>query len=160
MTLTWKKKWFDSTYHLFQEETPVGQLEPHTWKLLVTGSFNKKTFEFRRVGFFRNYVSINNVQNNIQEGSISFHKWTGKPTLTLRSGKPYALHYTNTWHSKWALSNNEDEIIYYKGNSTKGEVNTNNDNEILILSGLYLADNHWRLTLVILFVIIIPAVLR
>jgi hypothetical protein len=64
--------------------------------------------------------------------------------------------YENLWSTKWSISNSEGIEINFSGYSTNGQIESNTDDALLLLSGLFVTNYYWQVTFVVLFVSFVP----
>jgi hypothetical protein len=55
------------------------------------------------------------------------------------SGKNINFRFINLWNTRWNLSDEKGILISYKGNSIKGKIETDKQDDMLVLSGLFIA---------------------
>ncbi|NQU87836.1 MAG: hypothetical protein HQ541_18975 [Mariniphaga sp.] len=71
-------------------------------------------------------------------------------------GKLINWRYENMWNTKWSIYDSEGNHIKYQGSSTNGRINTNLDNDLLLLTGLYITNYYWQLTIAVIVAVFIP----
>ncbi len=142
-TLTWKKGVFESTYQLFSNDVLVGYLKTNQFTNSVECEMNSKKYHFKAKRSFESTVEIIDKDKNIPVGSIKFGFWHNKATIELNN-KQLTWKFDNWWNTKWSLSDTETETYRYQGSQSKGSIEFNTENEILILSGLYIVHYIWQ----------------
>lgn len=158
--LIWNKGFFDSNYQLFGEGKIQASLLFNSWKNEARGIGLNSSYFFRTIGFVNPSTDIIDGNNEII-GTIKYDSWHSKATLTMRSGEVYAWAFTNSWLSKWTISNFTDKQVIYEANSTSGKISANTDDEVMLLSGLFIKEYYSRiLILIIVFIVIIPILSR
>ena len=136
--LNWKKAFFKTTIEIFNFSIPAGKLKPRIWTNSADGELNGKKFIFKTEGFFRRKTLVIDAAKNSQVALISFNSWR-KTARIENSGKLINFKFINFWNTKWNLSDDNGILVSYKGNTIKGDIETNNQNDMLILSGLFIA---------------------
>ena len=64
--------------------------------------------------------------------------------------------YENFWNTKWSVFNPEGINIEYSGSMTRGKIDSNVDDALLLLSGLFVPNYYWQMTMVALLAVFIP----
>lgn len=141
--LNWKKGFFKSTYEIFNFSMPIGMLKPKNWSHSADGELNGKKYFFKSKGFFRQKTEIIDTAKNIILGEISFNSWRHKASIEY-TGKLITFKFINFWNTKWNLSDEKGIIISFSGKSSKGTIETDSQNDILVLAGLYIASYFWK----------------
>jgi hypothetical protein len=142
-SLNWKKGFFKSTYEIFNYSMPAGMLKPKTWSYSADSELNGKKYFFKSKGFFKQKTEIIDTAKNVIIGEISYNSWRHKASIEY-SGKLINFKFINFWNTKWNLSDDKGIIISYSGNSSKGIIETDDQNDILVLTGLYIACHFWQ----------------
>lgn len=156
--LTWSKGFFSSLNQIYSNGKQLGSLNDKPFSRTIKGTFNGKEYLFRNSGFFNQYTEIVDCSDNKAIGRIEYHSWRRKATVSV-NGKRYNWKYDNLWNSQWSLSNSDGISIRFNSSPTKGQIDANTDDGLLVLSGLFIK-NHYLQTvfIVILVAVIIPAI--
>ena len=64
--------------------------------------------------------------------------------------------YDNLWNTRWSIFNSEWIDIKYSGSLTSGQIDSNIDDALLLLSGLFVTNYYWQMTIVIFIAAFIP----
>jgi hypothetical protein len=154
-SLTWTKGIFSSIYHLFSNGNLIGSLEESFTKS-AKGSFNGKNYIFRTQGFLKHNTMIIDCSDNKIIGQIDFSNWMTKAVITI-NGKKINWKYDNSWSTRWSLFDADGIIATFSGSTTKGFIDTNIDDGLLILSGLFVTNFYWQMSFfIILIIVFIP----
>jgi len=145
----WKKGIFSSTYNIFFNEQQIGKLKDKLFSQSSVGEINGKEYTFKTKGFFKQHTEIFDIQTNQPIGEISYNNWMNKAIITIQE-KTANWKYKNIWNTKWEVTNKEGLKINYTGSSTKGKIESNTENDLLLLSGLFITNYYWQITIVIL----------
>lgn len=137
--LKWKTKFFTNKYEIFQYDNIIGSLKGSNWKRISYGELNDKKVQFQKKGFFSQEFYITDPLNNSFLGNIVFNTWKTKATITLQE-KVYSFQFENFFHSKWSITNENGNLIKYDAHIKNGNITIYTENEILILTGLYIRD--------------------
>lgn len=62
--------------------------------------------------------------------------------------------YDNFWNTKWSIYNSEGIKIQYSGSSTSGQIDSNIDDALLVLCGLFVTNYYWQTTAAIIIALI------
>jgi len=127
--LTWKKGFFSNLYKIYSNGKQIGNLKD-------------KSFSQSRIGV------LDNTQNKTV-GEINYNNWISKATITIND-KTINWKYDNLWNTKWSIFSSEEFNIKYSGSSTGGQIETNIDDAVLLLSGLFVRNYYWQMTIAIL----------
>ena len=128
-------------------------------KITSRGELNEKKYTFKTTGFFNQHTQI--IENNENKiiGEITYNNWMNKATINI-NGKKFELKYNNIWNSKWSITSLNETQISYNSSTSTGQIQSNTDNELLILSGLFVANYYLQMTLAILLIVFIPILIR
>lgn len=156
-TLQWKKGLFKCTFQLFAGGFPVGQLKDSEFSRTAYGQLNHTEIAFQRCEGLHSKVNMLDTLSHQTIGKITFNPWYPKATIHLGKQKAY-WSFSNLRETRWKITDSEGVIVAYKGWSGKGEMTILEQDELLILAGLYISNYYWRLAAV-LIAIILPAIL-
>lgn len=151
----WEKEIFSSTYTLFNHNNEIGKLKSDFFAQKTEGIINEAEYLFKTSGLFTQTTLITDLSTNEIVGEISYGNWMTKAKLILH-GKDYAWKYDNHWNSKWSITDNENHVIKYGGDSMKGKIESEIDNDLALLSGLFVTNYYWVLTIIIISCALIP----
>jgi hypothetical protein len=136
---TWKKKFFSNIYDISQYENVAGELRSIGWKRKSIGELNGKKILFKIKGFFDKDFLISNPDDNSLIGKIVFNTWKTKATIIILD-KVYNWQYDNFFHTIWSISNENGNLVKYESHFKSGDINSYTNDEILILTGLYIRE--------------------
>ena len=152
--LKWEKEFFSGTYNIYSKDQFIGKLKAHSISQKAEGEINGKKYTFITKGFFNQQTEIHDAIDNKVIGNITYNSWMTKATLSILD-KKINWKYDNLWNTKWSIFDSESIEIKYSGSSSKGQINSNTDDELLILSGLFVTNYYWQITLIV-FISLIP----
>lgn len=155
-TLRWKNSFFSNTWNLTSDETPVGSLRANAWKKTALGELNGKKFNFATKGFFGQETQIFDADSAAHLATISYNSWHTKASIITPGGKIFTWRYDNTWHTKWSISDASEVKINYAGSITKGTIESAEQDELLLLSGLFITNYYWQISVAVMIAIFIP----
>jgi len=110
------------------------------------------------MGFFKQRVYIIGHANNSKVGEITFHNWKTEASLSIHD-KVYKWKKDNIWNTKWRISGPEGDEIQYKGSFTSGTIHRNTDDDLLLLSGLYVKNYYLQVAIAIFIAVFIPIIM-
>jgi len=153
--LNWKKGLFKNSYEIYSDSTHVGYLKEKSWAQTSTGELNGEKFHFRIKGFFNKEALVFSSESNTPVGKISYNCWMTRTKIEY-GGKVYNWKYNNIWNTSWKLYNVEGLELKYNCSATNGRIESDLENNFLILSGLYVHNYYVQTTLVTMIVIFLP----
>ena len=151
----WKKGIFSDTYRVYSNNQQVGELKNKTFSQSSTGEINGKSYTFKTKGFFKQHTEIIDNSDNSVIGEIAYNNWMTKAFLSIREVK-HTWKYENAWNTKWSIYESDKAVISYKGSSTGGKIESDIDHDLLLLTGLYVTNYYWQMTVVILVAVLVP----
>lgn len=142
MTITYNRKFFDSTYYLQDATKQVGYLRNDPWKNHAIGIYNGKQYNFKSTGVFRQVTLIIDPSTQETLGSIKFDDFRSKAYIRLKDSPSAMLKATNFSRTHWTLTGEESIQINVNGWSSNGNITASDEvPEVYILAGLF-ATNH------------------
>ncbi len=153
--LKWKKNLFSNTCIIYSNGQLVGNLKDKTFSQSAEGELNGVKYRFKTQGIFRQNTDIIDVENNKVIGEIIYSNWMRKATLKIQDKKA-VWEYDNSWNTKWSISNSSGVEIKYQGSTTSGEIVSNTDDSLLLLSGLFVTNYFRQVAFAVIVVIFIP----
>ncbi len=151
----WTKKTFGSTYQIFSNDTLIGNLVSKSFSQTVNGEINSKKYTFKTTGFFSQSTEIIDNSTNSVIGNITYNSWMTKASITIHY-KAANWQYNNIWNTKWNINDNFGMDINYAGSSTKGHIESNTDDDLLLLTGLFVTNYYWQTTIAVMAAVFIP----
>jgi hypothetical protein len=156
--LTWRKGLFDSNYQLYTNGEIKGSLIFNSWKNNARG-IALKNYYFTSEGFLNPTTKIRDEKHN-QIGIITYKIWKLKATVTFNNLDHASWGYTNSWLSRWTITNYSDKQIQFHSATSSGVAVTDNDDELFLLTGLYIREFFSRAIILLILLILIPAIMR
>lgn len=153
--LKWKKGIFSNTYRIYSQNQIIGKLKSNSFSQITKGELNGKKYTFTTKGFFKQQTEIRDSINNKVIGNITYNGWMTKATLSILD-KKINWKYDNLWNTKWSIFDSNGIEIKYSGSSSKGEINSNTDDDLLLLSGLFITNYYWQIAIIIIIAASIP----
>ncbi len=153
--LNWKKGIFKETFEIYSNGVLVGTLKENIWKQIAYGELNGKKAIFKTHGFFKQETQIMEPDTNYNIGKITYNSWMTKATIEYNN-KEANWKYDNTWNTKWSIGNSEGVQIRYQGSSSKGTIEHQTGDDLLILSGLFVTNYYWQISIAAIVAVFIP----
>jgi hypothetical protein len=154
-TLIWKKDFFKRTYEIYSNNSPVGKLVGNMWCSSAEGEINSKKYQFKTRGFFKQKTQIIDIESNSLIGTIVYNSFMTKATIEYLGQIAY-WRYNNLWNIKFSIIDNVGNQISFHGSSSNGKLEFDQPNDLLVLTGLYMTNYYWQMTVVILIIIFTP----
>ena len=154
LNYNWRKGIFSESYQIFNNETQVGSLSNKCFSQTAYGELNEEKYTFKTCGVFKQHTQIIENYNKIV-GEITYNNWMNKATINI-NGQQFDLKYDNIWNTKWSISSLNETQISYNSSTCIGQIQSNTDNQLLILSGLFVANYYLQMTLAVLLIVFIP----
>lgn len=151
----WKKHLFSNSYNIYSNGQQIGILKDKTFSQTANGQLNGKAYTFKSNGFFKQRTVIINSLENRVIGVITYNNWMTKALISVNY-KTTHWQYDNLWNTKWSIFSSEGGIIKYSGSSTSGQINSNIDDELLLLSGLFVVNYYWQMTIAVIIAVFVP----
>lgn len=153
-SFTWTKGLFSNLYQIFSNGEPIGFMEDKIFSKSANGSFNGKDYIFRTRGFLKQNTEIIDSSDNKVVGNIEYNNWMTKAEISVNS-KRFKWKYDNIWNTQWSIFSSDGMIMKFKGSTTKGQIYSESDDGLLILTGLFVTNYYWQITLGILIPIFV-----
>jgi hypothetical protein len=153
--LKWEKNFFSDLYCIYSNGQQVGILKDKTFSQTANGELNGKKYTFKTKGFFKQHTEIIDHIENKVIGEITYNNWMTKATI-LVDNKTIYWQYDNLWNTKWSIFNSEGIKIHYSGSFTSGQIDSNIEDALLLLSGLYVTNYYWQMTAAVLVAVFVP----
>jgi hypothetical protein len=153
--LDWKKGIFKETFEIYSNGVLVGILKENIWKQIAYGELNGKKVIFKTRGFFKQETQIIETNTNNSVGKITYNSWMTKATIEY-TNRVANWKYDNAWNTKWSISNSEGVQIRYQGSSSKGTIEHQTQDDELILSGLFVTNYYWQISIAVIIAVFIP----
>jgi hypothetical protein len=154
---TWTKGLFSGFYKIYSNGNFVGKVEESITKN-STGWFNGKDYIFRTHGFFNQNVEIIDCESNSVVGNIVYNNWMTKAALII-DGKSFNWKYDDFWNTRWSISASDGINTTFNGSATKGSIVTDQDDGLLILTGLFITNYYWQMTLFVILMALFTIVI-
>jgi hypothetical protein len=150
----WKKIFFSDTYKIYSHSKHAGELKNKAFTNTSYGEFNGLQFMFKTTGFFKQKTRIYDKYKNVI-GEINYNNLMTKAALSLNN-KRFNWKYDNLLNTKWRIFNAEGIEIKYSGSSLNGIIESNTDDALLLLSGIFVTNYYWQITVAVLIAVFVP----
>ena len=153
--LIWKKGLFSNTYSIHSRGVQTGTLTERPFSRSSQGQLNDKRYTFRTIGTFKQRTQILDREKDSVIGEINYNSMMTRATISLERGT-FNWKYENIRNTKWRIFGPDDIEIRYNGSFRGGQITSSTDDELLLLSGLFVTNYYWQMTLVIILAVFIP----
>ncbi len=153
--LRWKKGIFSNTNIIYSKDRQIGKLNESSFSRSATGELNGKIYTFKKKGYFRQTSEIIDVSENKVIGEITYNSWMTKATIKI-GDKTIHWKYDNSWNTKWSVFNAEGVRIKYAGSSMSGQIDSNIDDPLFLLCGLYVINYYRQISIAIFIALFVP----
>ena len=151
----WEKQFFSSIYSIYSDSQIVGKLRDKSFSHTAIGELKGKQYTFKTKGLFSQNTEIIDNKENKVIGKITYSSWMTKATLSIIN-KSLQWKYDNVWNTRWSLFDKEGLEIKYTGSSTSGRIESNTDDPLLLLCGLFVTNYYWQVSIAVMLLIFIP----
>jgi hypothetical protein len=134
--LYWEKKLFSNLYRIYSNGELIGILQNSTFSRTTDGELDGQKYSFRTKGIFKQHTEIIDCKNYKVIGKITYNGCLTKATILINENV-INLEYVNFWSKKWCVFNSEGIKVQYSGSHRSGQIDSNNDDPLLLLIGLY-----------------------
>lgn len=151
------KKLFSNCYKIFEGNKEIGFIKKDYFSQKTTAEINGKKFIYlEKSPFERNSKILDSEEKTI--GIINYNTWESKASLQIGEEK-LSWQYKNIWNTNWKIESSNGKIIEF---NMDGNINIDriDNNEIEILSGLYLYKYYKRVVMLFLVFLFIPIFLN
>lgn len=120
---------------------------------------NEKCYTFKTTGLFRQRTTIIDNSTNQSIGEIDYKNIFSRASVTVGDQKA-EWRFANIFNSKWTIFSSEGALISYSGSCNRGKIDSMTGDEPLLLSGLFIANYYWDITIAFaaLFVVFLAIV--
>jgi len=154
--LYWRKGLFDSNYQVFDQQQLKFSMNFSSWQNSAIATTQSGIYLLKSEGFSKPETRILNNQNETL-ATITYD-WLGfKARVVFASGETLDWRYQNSWLSRWSLNNLKDKQILFSASAGNGNIHSNVNDDMLVLTGLFIREYYSRLLfgLIILIIILI-----
>jgi len=151
----WSKGLFSNLYKIHSDGELIGNLRDKSFSQSAKGVFKGKEYIFKTNGFLKQHTIIIDCFDNKVIGRIEYNNWMSKAIISINN-KTVNWKYDNIWNTKWSLFDSDGIIMTFTGSTTKGQIYSNVDDALLILSGLFVTNYYWQMTIAVLVAVFVP----
>lgn len=147
--LNWQKGIFSCTYQVLLGGRQIGQLKDSEWSRFAHGHMLNTFLTFKICNGLRDTASIVDTESQRQIGTIRFSLWYPKARIEYGDQLAY-WKFSNLWECNWKIYRGHTTLITLRGWRSKGTLENQHLDEVLVLAGLYVANYYRRLTAVLI----------
>lgn len=152
----WRKKLLCSKYQLYSDLGYAGKMQDVGTCYSALAQFEETRYKFKVKGLLQQKAEVQDLVDGSAAGEIKFNCWW--PGARIRIGDQYWDWRFTDWFFHAFLMTNDHEKIYFESDRRGGEVFGNTQNNLAIMSGLFVL-NYYRQMLIICIVSIFPLLL-
>ena len=153
--LNWKRGAFSTTYQILSDERSIGQLENHTFRQTSEGRINRNKYRFTTKGVFKQETLIRDGESNRIIGKITYNSLKSRASIEL-SDRTLSWKYDNAWQTRWRIYDEKQTLMTFAGRSTKGSIEFEQADDLLVLTGLYVTNYYQQAMIAIFVAVFIP----
>lgn len=140
----WNKSTFDSKYQVFAQGLLKYALNFGTWNNTAIATTQTGIYLFKSNGVFNPESMLLDNKNEVR-AAIKFNLLSLNATVKFIGGDEFMFLYQKNWITEWSLNNGKEKQVFYSAKTGAGLVNSNIDDELVILTGLYIREYYSRL---------------
>ena len=153
--LSWKRAAFSTTYQIYSNERSIGQLQNRSFKQISEGRINKKKYSFRTKGVFKQETQIMDGDSKKVIGNIRYNSMMTKASIKLED-RTLSWKYDNGLQTRWSLFNDQGTLMKFAGRATKGTIECEEVDELLVLTGLFITNYYQQAMIAVFVAVFIP----
>ncbi|MBN1143833.1 MAG: hypothetical protein JXA72_05395 [Bacteroidales bacterium] len=153
-TFNWKSNPLSDTYNLFRNEREIGHLKINPFSGNARVIINTNEYHFKTTGIWKQNSRIIDPSDKKLIGTIQYDIWKSEATVSVDQ-KVLCWKPQSTRNSIWSLLDDERMISYKQHSSTKGQIESNTEDELLVFCGLFIKSHFWQRTVTSLVVVLI-----
>jgi len=151
----WEKRLFTDTYKIYSANHQIGAMKNKSFSKSAIGDLNGKSYTFKTNGFFKQHTEIiDNIDNSVI-GEIDYNDWKTKAFLSIRNEK-LTWKYDNIWNTKWSIYKSDKIGIKYTVSASGKQIDSYTEDDLLVLTGLYVTNYYSQVTIAVLVAVFIP----
>lgn len=153
--VNWKKGAFSNLYRIYTNGQLIGKLKNKAFSKTSDGELNGVKYSFKTVGVFKQHTEIINSTEDKVIGKITYNNWITKAKI-LVDNKTFSWKYDNVWNTKWSICNSEGIKILYSGSTLSGQIESNTEDSLLLLGGLFVTNSLKTTSLAVIVAVFVP----
>jgi hypothetical protein len=151
----WKKKFFSTCTNIYSGERIIGKLSENSWKQTADGECYNKRYRFKTSGIFKQKTTVYELNGNREIGKITYNSMMSKAEIHYPD-QIYHWKYDNLWQTRWSLTDDSGNKMEFHGRTHTGFIRLENEDALLILTGLFITNYYQQMLVVIMAAIFIP----
>ncbi|WP_300671052.1 hypothetical protein [Soonwooa sp.] len=155
MKLTWKKN-MSSDYSIYDGGQKIGSLKKENFfSGKVIGNINGEEYVFYKKNIVDNSITFRKTKDSGPLGNINFNIWSNKANIRIDNQR-YIWRYNNLLNNKWNIESSNGNKAEYKANFSSGDINYKDNDQLMILLGLYVSRYYQRQSIFIICILFVP----
>lgn len=152
--LNWTKGVFDQSYQIKSGDNPIGHFKEHFWGDGAEAEINEKRYRFQTKGFLNQNTQIIDGDEDEVIGNITYNTWRTKAHIHYPEGTA-TWENANMWGTKYKVVDEDGNEILFNPSFTNGTIDANTQNDLLLLTGLFVANYYWQVTFIVMMMVVI-----
>lgn len=153
-TLSWRKGLFDSNYQVFGNALLKFSINFSSFKNSAIATTQKEIYLLKSEGYSNPETKILNNKNEVL--AVIHYDWLSfKAKIVFTSGETFDWSFQNSWASRWILNNQKEKQVIYNSSTSNGLIHSNTDDDLLILSGLFIREYYTRILFIFLILVLV-----
>ncbi len=155
LNLKWERKYLSNLNSIFQNDKLIGNINKDIFSQKSSGELNGKKYFFQKKGFLNQQVLIIDQSDNRIVGEIALDSFMTKASIVINKSM-FSWKSDNLLTTRWNVTDYRDIQISFVSTLNKGDIYSNTNKELLILSGLFIANYYKQQRLLIILLVLIP----
>jgi hypothetical protein len=110
---------------------------------------------FRTRGLFKPKTKISDSSSNQEVAIITYNALMNKGFIKYKE-RTITWRFENIWATRWGLYEGDHLLVQYRGRSVMGNIITEEEDDLLILTGLFINNFYRQQSIAILIAVLIP----
>jgi len=158
-TLIWNKSIFDSNYQVFGNALLKFSINFSSLRNSAIATTLNEIYLFKSEGYSNPETKILNNKNETL--AIIKYDWLSfKAKIFYPSGEVADWSYQNSWLSRWSVNDHQNKQIIYNSSTGNGLIHSNTDDELLLVSGLFIREYYNRILYAFILLMLILSIGR
>ena len=152
--LHWTQGLFSEVYCIFDSDKQIGFIRKTFFSQKSIAEIKDEKYVFQERGFFRQEIDIVDTSKNKVIGKIKYNSWKNKTFIGVNN-ETLTWQLKNFWGTKWLLHNSKGVNVVCRSSSSKGEIETNENDAINLILGLYVYNYYTQILMFCILCMII-----
>lgn len=155
----WNKDTLDSKYLVLSNGTLKYTLNFESWHNSAIATTQNGIFLFKTQAFGKTETLLVDNKNEVL-AAIKFNFSSLNALVKFTDGSEFKFVYRKNRITEWSLNNGIDKQVFYKANTGSGLIKSNVENELVILTGLYIKEYYARLLFLFICLVLVSLLIQ